>query len=95
LPYGPFDVSTSRRVYLFRVFCGLKRPSRDLSGGKNTMSLKLSSTVLCSVLAGSLAHAEGVTYSPYVGQDFPQQVFFGDTYIQTFHLMHMATAIPS
>lgn len=47
------------------------------------MDLKLASTILWPLLASSLAHADGVTYSPYVGQDFPQQVFFGDTHLHT------------
>lgn len=47
------------------------------------MRLYFSSTILCLSFAGSLAHADGHAYSPYVGQEYPQQVFFGDTHLHT------------
>ena len=47
------------------------------------MRLYLSFTILCLTFAGSITHADGSAYSPYVGQDFPKQVFFGDTHLHT------------
>jgi hypothetical protein len=43
----------------------------------------LSSTALAAQDAPFAAPAEGAAYSPYLSQDFPNQVFFGDTHLHT------------
>jgi hypothetical protein len=37
----------------------------------------------CISLTASMAQADEKPYSPYVGQDFPRNVYFGDTHLHT------------
>jgi hypothetical protein len=49
------------------------------------LSYRTSSVVAVAVCicAAGIAHAQNKTYSPYVGQNFPNNVYFGDTHLHT------------